>query len=59
MFTAADGERQLSDSVSGVILNHETFYQTNEQQETYANVLINQGILAGIKVCLLISLQVK
>ena len=54
MFTAADGERQLSDSVSGVILNHETFYQTNEQQETYVNVLINQGILAGIKVCLLI-----
>lgn len=50
LFDAADGTRNLSDHISGIILNHETFYQSYDGDETMAAAIQRLGIIPGIKV---------
>ena len=51
LLSAIDGGKKLSDHISGVILNHETFYQSNDAGKSFVEVLKDQGIVTGIKVC--------
>ena len=53
LLSAIDGDKKLSDHISGVILNHETFYQSDDAGNSFVEVLKDQGIVAGIKVCTL------
>lgn len=46
LFTAPD----LSDYISGVILFEETFYQQDKHGKTFPELLLQQGIVPGIKV---------
>jgi len=41
---------QLSHYLSGIILCHETFYQTDDHDKPFRQILNEQGILIGIKV---------
>lgn len=50
MFSAQDDDTKLSDHISGVILNHETFYQCDDSGKTFLESLKEQGIVPGIKV---------
>lgn len=47
LFTA---DKSLSDSISGVILFHETLYQKTSSGESFAKLLKDRNILIGIKV---------
>ena len=40
----------MAESVSGVILYHETFYQKSDDGKTFPQVLKENGIIPGIKV---------
>ena len=42
--------KALAESVSGVILYHETFYQKSDDGKTFPQVLKENGIIPGIKV---------
>lgn len=50
LFSAESGDKKLSNFISGIILNDETFRQTSESGETYVELIKNRGILPGIKV---------
>jgi len=47
LFTAG---KELKDYISGVILFHETFYQKADNGTLFTKMLIDQGIIPGIKV---------
>jgi len=47
LFTAG---KELKDYISGVILFHETFYQKADNGTPFTKMLIDQGIIPGIKV---------
>ncbi|XP_030375822.1 fructose-bisphosphate aldolase-like [Scaptodrosophila lebanonensis] len=47
LFTAGE---KLGDSISGVILFHETLYQKTDDGKKFVDVLKDQGIIPGIKV---------
>ena len=42
--------KPLSEHISGVILFHETFYQKDDNGVPFTKVLIDNGIIPGIKV---------
>jgi fructose-bisphosphate aldolase class I len=47
LFTA---DRSVADNISGVILFHETFYQSTKDGTPFVKVLKDKGIIPGIKV---------
>lgn len=51
LLAAEDGDMKLSDHISGVILNHETFHQSDDSGKAFTEVLKEQGVVPGIKVC--------
>ncbi|CAF0794047.1 unnamed protein product [Didymodactylos carnosus] len=44
------GSKDLAQSISGVILFHETLYQNNDSGKPFRQILQEQGIIPGIKV---------
>jgi len=49
LLAAEDGDMKLSDHISGVILNHETFHQSDDSGKAFTEVLKEQGVVPGIK----------
>lgn len=50
LFTAVEGEANLSTNISGVILFHETFFQKADDGELFTAKLKKLGVIPGIKV---------
>lgn len=44
------GSKDLSNYISGIIFFHETFYQTDDRGIPFRQILIENGIIPGIKV---------
>jgi fructose-bisphosphate aldolase class I len=44
------GSKDLSNYISGIILFHETFYQTDDKGKPFRQILNEKGIIPGIKV---------
>lgn len=42
--------KDLANYISGIVLFHETFYQTDDHGKPFREILIENGILPGIKV---------
>ncbi|KAF6016512.1 hypothetical protein EB796_025179 [Bugula neritina] len=49
LFSATNSQHSLSEYISGVILNHETFHQSNEDGVSFIDVLQKNGMIPGIK----------